>query len=51
MTFDEVNVRAVATAFDSLVKFHSSAYGLMVKKTASAVSLLPLIERLHSVQQ
>jgi hypothetical protein len=51
MTFDEVNVRAVATSFDSLVKFHSSAYGFMVKKTASAVSLLPLIERLHSVQQ
>ncbi|KAF3025420.1 hypothetical protein E8E15_010198 [Penicillium rubens] len=37
MTFDEVNVRAVATSFDSLVKFHSSAYGFMVKKTASAL--------------
>ncbi|OQE28939.1 hypothetical protein PENFLA_c004G10955 [Penicillium flavigenum] len=42
MTFDEVNGCAVAAAFDSLIKFHSSAYGLMVKKTASAVSLLAI---------
>jgi hypothetical protein len=42
MTFVEVNVHAVVTAFDSPINFHSGAYDSMVKKTTSAVSLLAI---------